>query len=254
MTWHGGGAGWRAGQQVEVWLHAFDRGSVVPERCVRDLLGSEEVARADAFVHAADRQSYLRSRVFLRRVLSRQTGVAPERFAFRQQPDGKPLVEAPTTLRNLAFNLSHTEGLLACAVSRHRQVALGIDAEAISHEVEWLMTSPRVLSKAERDQLGRYACATERRKRFFALWTLKEAYSKACGRGLAMDFSKLSFQVTPRAVRLHSPSVENGHWLFFQAQPTPWHQLALAMTTPCAMPFVVNVHWLCDTGLGLGHH
>jgi 4'-phosphopantetheinyl transferase len=40
---------------------------------------------------------------------------------------GKPRIAQPAELRELQFNLSHTDGFAACAVIRHRDV--GIDVE-----------------------------------------------------------------------------------------------------------------------------
>ena len=42
----------------------------------------------------------------------------------------------------------------------------------------------------------------ERLRRFFWMWTLKEAYTKALGLGLGFDFQRVEFDVVNRIVRV----------------------------------------------------
>ena len=43
---------------------------------------------------------------------------------------------------------------------------------------------------------------TERLQRFYWMWTLKEAYTKALGLGLGFDFKRIEFDVASRVVRV----------------------------------------------------
>ena len=175
----------------------------------------------------------------------------PELLSFRRREGGKPEIDGPAAQRGVEFNLSHTDGLLACATTAHRRAALGIDVETVDGSARWLLASPRVLSVSERDRLGREACPRHREERFLAFWTLKEAYAKACGEGLRMDFSRLSFRLAARLTGLHAPAAVGQHWQFFRAQPTQRHRMALAIRTPAPASLSVRVRWLGDADLDL---
>ena len=70
----------------------------------------------------------------------------------------------------------------------------------LSHSGDWVVTEHRilldVLSASERAALEELPLEA-RAERFTTLWTLKEAYAKAVGMGLRMDFSALAFDLLP---------------------------------------------------------
>jgi 4'-phosphopantetheinyl transferase len=53
---------------------------------------------------------------------------------------------------------------------------------------------------------------SEQLKRFFWMWTLKEAYTKALGLGLGFDFKRIEFDVVERIVRVDGKVPEG--WRF----------------------------------------
>ena len=69
---------------------------------------------------------------------------------------------------------------------------------------------------------------------FFEYWTLKEAYIKARGMGLAIPLADFAFTLAPPA----APTIHfvDGfddrpeRWQFWQAWPTTAHRLSLAVT------------------------
>jgi 4'-phosphopantetheinyl transferase len=140
------------------------------------ILSDEELQRYRAFHFERDRAAYLTAHALTRRALSRYADVAPPDWQFAKGPCGKPEIANPLD-RRLGFNLSHTHGLVACAVGWECEV--GIDVERINREI-----NPAVS--------------------FFEEWTLKEAYLKALGVGLTEQMARLEatddwncFQIRP---------------------------------------------------------
>ena len=79
-------------------------------------------------------------------MLSRYAAVAPADWAFIANVHGRPeLLDRPRGVPDLRFNLSHTEGLIACAVTIGREV--GVDVEHIgrrlTHDVPARFFAPR---------------------------------------------------------------------------------------------------------------
>lgn len=216
---------------VRVW-------TVCPE-AVRDaallgayegLLDPAERLRYDRFRQAAARRRYLVSRALVRCALSREAGLAPADWRFVAGAHGRPEVRPGLSPLPLRFNLSHTAELAACAVTLAHDV--GVDVEWLHRPDPAPELARRYLSGAEWDAL-RALPAARRRLRFFEIWTLKEAYIKARGLGLALALERFSLDAAdPQRVRIafaagldDDPSA----WQFALLRPGEAHVLALAV-------------------------
>ncbi len=137
----------------------------------------------------AGRRQFALARSLLRQVLSAyEPDVAPALWEFQSSAEGRPFLASAFDHTGLNFNLSHTEGLVALAVCRHARV--GVDVEKMGRAP--LAVAERYFSAAETAQL-RVLPADEQARHFVRLWTLKEAYLKATGTGLAGGLSRMSF-------------------------------------------------------------
>lgn len=93
---------------------------------------------------------------------------------------GKPsLKEHP----ELHFNLSHSDTLVACALG---QCPVGVDVQHIVALRDGLVRY--TMSREEIDALNAMASDEDKALFFTQLWTLKESYAKATGRGLTHEF------------------------------------------------------------------
>jgi 4'-phosphopantetheinyl transferase len=194
------------------------------------LLDEAERARVSTYRLERDQCDFVAGRVVLRRTLSRlRPRVEPGQWRFRVNPWGRPEVSEPPS--RLRFNLSHAPGLLACAVSEG--LPIGVDVEE-ERERPFLPIAADFFAPPERAALERLR-PEARRERFFALWTLKEAYIKARGMGLAIELDRFAFRLRGRGARLWvDPDLGDhaGAWRFVRLRPTDNHQLALAVRTP----------------------
>jgi 4'-phosphopantetheinyl transferase len=159
----------------------------------RSVLTDEERQKTDRFRFARDQKLCLLARVLARTTLSRYDDVDASDWRFRTNRYGRPAIEAPTS--SLHFNLSHTTGLVVCLVCRDREV--GVDVEPRNRTGEWLDLATRFFSPREAAALHQVE-VRERPRRFLEYWTLKEAYIKARGMGLAIPLGDFSFDLPPR--------------------------------------------------------
>jgi 4'-phosphopantetheinyl transferase len=189
-----------------------------------------ERARADRFRFPADRDRFVASHVALRAILASYLEAAPAALAFGESAHGKPFVEAPDAGRALRFSLSHSGDVALVAVGLEREV--GVDVERVRALDDLEGFAARYFSVAERDALARVP-SVERPRAFFEIWTLKEAYLKACGEGLtrALDaFDVTVGSASPRLVAVRDRPGDEARWTLKQLFPYAGHVGALAAT------------------------
>ena len=194
------------------------------------ILDDDERDRAARYLRPADRTRSIAARALLRLMLSRYAPVAPSAWQFRTNRYGRPeLARVPEAAGDLRFNVSHTDGLIAVAVTRGRSI--GVDVEHIDRTLAHDIAG-RFFSPAEVRDLRQYPVEAQPRV-FFDYWTLKEAYIKARGMGLALPLGDFSFRLRADEPPTISFAPELGddpaRWQFAQASPSGRHRLAVAV-------------------------
>jgi 4'-phosphopantetheinyl transferase len=227
--------------EVHVWYADPDSvtNPTVLARC-HAVLSGEEKARHARFLVDRPRHEYLIAHALVRAVLSQYAPTPPEAWRFTVGPSGKPELCGPEGVPLLRFNLSHTRGLCACAVTRTQPV--GVDVETVARAVsEPLMAS---CTSDEEAALVNRASLSDRSSLFLDLWTLKEAYLKARGVGLTVPTSAVSYQLGPGAAArvTFGPEVNDdpSAWQFHRCRPRS-HYLAVAVRRSAGREFSVVV-------------
>jgi 4'-phosphopantetheinyl transferase len=247
------------GAGVTVWLLPCDgppdeRTAAACAAC----LDEDERARLASFKAPHRRTEYLLGHALARVALSAQAPeVAPARWRLRLGAGGRPVVAAPAAT-GLAFNLSHTRGLVAAAAARHCTV--GLDVEWGGRMPRAMALAARYFSPAESAALAAVPPAGQP-QRFLGYWTLKESYLKARGAGLGLPLRAIDFTFgddTPEA-RMRAPAVleaggdiavafhppitgEPAGWRFALWRTATGHVVALAVAAPRAAPVPLVVH------------
>lgn len=183
----------------------------------RALLTADEIVRADRFVFAQDRALFTVAHALLRRVL----GPGELETGKRGRPELKD--------RRVRFNLSHTRGLIAVAVTRSADI--GVDVEDMQRRSDGTSVADRFFSPIETAALFALPQA-EQPERFFRYWTLKEAYIKARGLGLAIPLDQFSFAFDPLRIAFDGINDKPQRWAFHQEPVGERHMLALCIEAP----------------------
>jgi 4'-phosphopantetheinyl transferase len=195
----------------------------------RILLSEEELQRAQRFRFERDRRAYFVSHVLLRKALSWVVpSVSPADWVFARTAMGRPEVDRPEVDPRVRFNISHTNGLVACVVTS--DMDCGVDVEDMTARSDIESLSRRILAAPERAYIATLP-EEERLCGFFRFWTLKEAYTKARGLGFSLPFEQLRFSWHEDAIRLDiDPSLDDGgQWHLEQWQATPDVMLSVAL-------------------------
>jgi phosphopantetheine--protein transferase-like protein len=154
------------------------------QNAFENFLSPEERVKNERYRHDRDRRLHLMARWMCRTILSRyEPEIEPFQWQFQPNIHGKPEVTGPKSMDGiLYFNITHTEGVVVMAISRSGQV--GVDVERVGRPMDYLGMSRRFFAEIEAEAVSNISEA-ERSELFYRIWTLKEAYVKAIGKGLA---------------------------------------------------------------------
>ena len=224
----GGGALSLADDVVDIWL-AFDAHFQTPEVQADfvALLPPQDVGRMQLLYAESGRRQFALTRALQRHVLSAYAAdVQPGQWQFQSSAEGRPSLAPPFDRTGLHFNIAHTEGVVAMAVCRHASV--GVDVEKLDRAP--LAVADRFFSAVEAAEL-RALPSDAQPRRFWRLWTLKEAYLKAIGTGLAGGLGRMSFIFeTAESFRFErADDADAARWQFHQLEIGAEHVLALAV-------------------------
>ncbi len=186
-----------------VHIHLFRIKETVLDR--PSFLSEDEQSRMGDFGLESRRREYLWSRLLLRQLAAFYLKSDPHRIRFGFQEGGKPVLEK-TRLR---FNLSHTQGLIACSFS---WCEVGIDVEKVDLSPEAFQRGRRLaeryFSPREIDFLRSQPLESQG-PLFFQLFTMKEAMVKALGQGLCFSLSGFTVPLPP------PERASSGGWEYF---------------------------------------
>jgi 4'-phosphopantetheinyl transferase len=153
--------------------------------------------------------------------------VAPSEWRFTTSEHGKPsIIASDREPRSITFNLSHTRGLVACAVAGGARI--GVDVERVRPMPDLLDIARRHFARSEARSLEGMT-SPDRERRFAELWTLKESYVKAIGDGLAAPLDTFAFDLDDRPGLRFSAGIDASNWHFVLTAPTEDTRLAVAV-------------------------
>ena len=142
------------------------------------VLSTDEKTRAASFRSEHDWRRYIAAHAALRLLTARYTGEAPESLAIRADSNGRPILESS----KLHFNLSHSGSWVVIAFSS--ALPLGVDVEEVRKIPDLMAIARAHFAMTEIEAISRLS-PNQRTMAFFAIWTRKEAFAKATGRGLS---------------------------------------------------------------------
>lgn len=180
-------------------------------------LSADEKVRAKRILLEKARLEFIENRMIMRNILAEYLQIPPEKIEFTYNSYGKPLLK--NNKMNLQFNLSHSHGMGVLAISMGKNI--GVDIEYENDGIDFRSVAQTQFSMAENryfEQLN----YTEKKEAFYRIWTMKEAFVKAVGKGLSIfpqfDVPMISLSNTQPhklyAIR-NWQSQNSNHWKFY---------------------------------------
>lgn len=150
-------------------------------------LPEENQTRIKKFINRLSAIQTLCGELLIRSLLSKRLRVEKNKLQFNRTVYGKPYCLSSVSF---FYNISHAGNWVVCAIDSHD---VGIDVELVK-DID-LGIAERFFSRSEYETLSRMP---EHRQRsfFYELWTLKESYIKAEGKGLSIPLDSFSFSLS----------------------------------------------------------
>lgn len=217
-------SGFHAGE-IHIWTLPTQAAEPVVVELER-VLSKDELGRASRFRFPHLASAYVITHGVLRLLLAGYLDRDPAGISFEHGAQGKPAVSKNPLID---FNLTHSEGMAALAVTTG--CPLGLDLEHLRPIPDMEEIASRYFCPEEAAELLSLAPG-ERDRAFFRCWTRKEAYIKAVGDGLACPLD--AFQVTiqadlpARLVHIAGDTVAAGRWTLHDLSLAPDYIAALA--------------------------
>ncbi len=158
---------------------------------LKTFLSQEEKTRAEKFYFEKDYRLFVVTHGFLRKILGHYLGISPQKVFFLIQPKGKPILSTFHHNMPILFNISHSSEMAVIALTRTADI--GVDVEKIQ-SFENLMEIAEYFFHPQEAQEIMNKSAGASLKKFYEIWTQKEAVVKALGIGLSAPLNQ--FRIT----------------------------------------------------------
>ena len=198
------------------------------------MLPADERERFHRYRHPLTAHQFLAGRLLIRGWLEAVSGTAAVEWQLVEGTRGRPAIAHPPSA--WSFNLAHSGGLVACALSLLPDVGVDLehlDRRPMDRDLYRRFCSPTEIADIERQP------EDARITRFLTYWTLKEAYLKARGLGIAVQLADVEFSIDgPRPSLTLRGSLEDADpgWAFALFQPSPRFLLSVAAPQPIGTP------------------
>ncbi|KAG8218409.1 4'-phosphopantetheinyl transferase superfamily [Butyriboletus roseoflavus] len=197
---------------MQVWTIIYDKTNF-PDSLYHSALPLVDQPARSKITRFHRREDACRSLIgsLLPRVLLRKRGIPRDAIVFAVTDTGKPYAITPGLDPPLGFNVTHDEGVVAMAFGTGD---LGPPAYNIGVDIMQLKVPPRItfpefvdtvssqLTPLERATMLADVPEPEAIRRFYWVWTLKEAYTKALGIGLGFDFRRIQYDVVQENITI----------------------------------------------------
>ncbi|WP_160165675.1 4'-phosphopantetheinyl transferase family protein [Clostridium botulinum] len=142
-----------------------------------------------------DKKHSLIAEILLRYSLKTRFNISKSEIQFIKNSFGKPLLK---NFEKIHFNLSHSGDWAVCGVNYGYPI--GVDVEQIKEInlqiAESFFTTEEcdyILNKPQKEAI----------ETFYNIWTLKESYVKAEGKGLNIPLNSFSFHISSKKIQLY---------------------------------------------------
>lgn len=146
---------------------------------IKKYLSDQELLKLNSYYFYEDQLRFALGRYIVRTKLAKYLNCSPSDINIQYNHYGKPFITSPT---NIYFNISHSMDFVVVVFYKHQ---IGVDIE-YNQKFNDELISEVFFSSNEIIYLNSLSLEMKKQE-FFKIWTYKEAYIKAIGKGMSAD-------------------------------------------------------------------
>ena len=181
-------------------------------------LDETEQLRTQKISDRTTRAIFIKSRSFLRHILAQHLQCKKKEVPISYNQFGKPEF-IPSN--GFYFNISHSKNLCLVAISSSE---IGVDIEFIDQKFDYETVADLMFSDKEKYFLQQDNNEAQR-DMFYKIWTKKEAYLKATGKGFSIEHTMFTAQSHSEPTKIEE---DNKAWYISNLSQSNNYQSALA--------------------------
>jgi 4'-phosphopantetheinyl transferase len=177
-------------------------------------------------------------RGYLRMLLSRYAGIAPEQVQLKRGTHGKLTLDPHIHKEDIEFNVSHSGQVALIALARGRPLGVDVAKVGTAARIDAIL---RGFFSAQEDTSIRSLPEEMKTAAFYSCWTRKEAAVKALGGSIAELRDKIivsTFPGGPAQILRMPSSSENNEWHLHDLPVGEGYSAALCYGGPPAEVFL----------------
>jgi len=167
---------------VQAWCCDLDDPRAL-SACEESVLDADELRRAERLRAERPRQRFIRRRTLRRFLLGQFLETSPATLCFAETGSGKPHLSEFSPER-CGFSTSHSENVFVMAMAAEMEI--GVDVEVLRPEWNLESVAAMYLDRRQITQLESFP-RQEQQRQFLRFWSLREAFAKASGSGIAQS-------------------------------------------------------------------
>lgn len=162
---------------------------------ILSFLSKETLEKINSYKNKEDVLRTVTGELLIRTIIQKKLKIKNKDIVFKKNEYGKPYLK---NSKNFYFNISHSGEWVVCAISEKE---VGIDIELIKplnlEDVKIFFSKKEydVFIKKKEDEKLSY---------FYDIWTLKESFLKAIGKGLYIPPSSFSIRIDKNIIELEN--------------------------------------------------
>ena len=205
---------------IHIWCANLDQpGEVVSG--FYSILSDNEKTKIKKYISKGLRSRHIVSTGLARVLISNYTTYKPNDIIFKYNEFGKPFVSPDSNGNNLFFNLSHSYNYVVYVFTRN--MPIGIDVEKVKELADMEGVVDLCFSESEKKWFSKVS-SDKKEEIFYKIWTAKEAYIKAIGKGFSFSPKRISLgqQIENRLfVKEIEGNGDNNLWKLITFNPYP---------------------------------
>ena len=206
--------------KIHIWSANLDQPENISQKYYL-VLSQQEKDQADKYKVKELRDRYILSKGILKQLLADYKTCEYQEIKFEYNSFGKPCIATSSNADDICFNLSHSGNLAVFSFVKNKNI--GIDVEQVQEIPDMDGVVNLCFSEFEKEWFYRISPG-QKKEIFYKIWTTKEAYIKAIGKGFSFSPNRINLELNSKNEIIFKEIIgddELKRWKLYSFNPEP---------------------------------